>query len=170
MTSIPNYPSGTAPMAGGGVPPRMAPPAEVLTSVKLWFASIIVGLVGGILVFALTDQGASVQTMMETNPGALTESQLQTAVTVGLAVGLVVALIILGLELLFVLKMKAGRNWARIVLAVLAGVSALSSLVGLTSGFSMGTAINFVSLVLLIAAVVYMFRPATKAYFSQPRA
>ena len=91
MTSMPIYPSGTGPTGPGGPLPRLAPPAEVLTSVKLWFASIIVGLVGGILVFALTDQSASVRKAMETNPSALTEAQLRTAETVGLLVGLVLA-------------------------------------------------------------------------------
>ena len=170
MTSMPIYPSGTGPTGPGGPLPRLAPPAEVLTSVKLWFASIIVGLVGGILVFALTDQSASVRKAMETNPSALTESQLRTAETVGLLVGLVLVLIVLGLEVLFVLKMKAGRNWARIVLAVLGGLSALSSLSGLARGLGAGTVINFISMLLLIAAIVFMFRPATKPYFSQPRA
>jgi len=170
MTSMPNYPSGSGPMTGESGLPKLAPPSEVLTSVKLWFASILVGLVGGILVYVLTDQDAAVQTMMDADTSGLSQAQLQTAVNIGLITVLVLVLILLGLEVLFVLKMKAGRNWARIVLTVLAGLSAVSSLSAFTKGFSLGTAINFISLLLLIGAVVFMFRPAANPYFSQRRA
>lgn len=169
MTGMPSYPNGPEPMAWEGGQARSAPPAEVLTSVKLWFASILVGLLGGVLVFALTDQSAQVQTMRDADTSGLTDAQLQTAVTIGLVSILVITLIVLALQIFFVLKMKAGRNWARIVLTVLAGVSVLSSLAALAQGFGIGTAVNLISLALLIGAVVFMFRPASNAYFSQRR-
>lgn len=167
MTSMPSYPTGPEPV--GYTPPnRIATPPEVLLSVKLWFASIIVGLVGGILVFALTDQTAAMQAMADSDTG-LTEDQLQAAVTIGLVIALVLAVILLALQVFFVLKMKAGRNWARIVLAVLGGLSIVSALPGLAD-FSAGTAVNLISVLLLIAAIVFMFRPAANPYFSQPKA
>ncbi|RYV51752.1 hypothetical protein [Pengzhenrongella frigida] len=169
MTSMPTYPTGSGPTANEMGQPRLAPPADVLMSVKLWFASIAVALVGGIASYLMTDQTAAVKEMADADTSGLTEAQIQTAVNVGLVVALVFSLVLIGLQLLFVFKMKAGRNWARIVLTVLAGLSALMTLISLTQGFSIGTATNLISLVATVGAVVFMFRPAAKPYFSAPR-
>lgn len=170
MTDMPSYPGNSEPMPSPRQPPQVPAPAEVLTAVKLWFASILVGLLGGILVYALTDKDAALQKALDSNTSGVSRADLQTLVNVGLAIGLIIALVILGLEVFFVLKMKAGRNWARIVLTVLGVLSALSSLVGLAQGFSVGSAVNLISLLLIIAAIVFMFRPAATQYFKQPRA
>ena len=171
MTGMPSYPIGPESTAWeGGSALRLAPPAEVLTSVKLWFASILLGLLGGVLVFALTDQGAQAQTMRDAGTSGLTDAQPQWAVTILLVVVLVITVIVLALQIFFVLKMKAGRNWARIVLTVLAGLSAPWTLAAFAQGFDIGTAVNTISLALLIGAVVFMFRPAANVYFSQRRA
>lgn len=169
MTGMPSYPDNAAPMASPIEPPQVPAPAEVLTAVKLWFVSILVGLLGGILGYALTDKNAALQKAMDSNTSGLSRADLETLVNVGLVIGLTVALVMLGLEVFFVLKMKAGRNWARIVLTVLGALSALSSLVGLAQGFSLGSAVNLISLLLTIAAVVFMFRPAATHYFKPAR-
>ncbi|QTE28283.1 hypothetical protein [Pengzhenrongella sicca] len=169
MTSMPSYPSGPD-YTGDAVSPRLAPPADVLLSVKLWFASILVGLVGGILVFALSDQTQAIADLRASNASGLTEDQIESAVTLGITIALVLAVVMLALQVFFVFKMRAGRNWARIVLAILGGLSILSSLTSLASAMTVGSAINFVSLLLLIAAMVFMFRPTANAYFSQPKA
>ena len=167
MTSMPTYPTGSGPAANQMGTPRPATPVEVLTSVKLWFASIAVGLIGGILSYALTDQSAAVQAMADADTTGLTQAQLQAAVNVALIVGLVLVLILLGLQILFVFKMKAGRGWARIVLTVLAGFSAISTLTSISGGFTFSTAVSVISLGIVVAAVVFMFRPAANPYFSK---
>ena len=84
----------------------------------------------------------------------------------GLVVALVIGLILLALEIFFMFKMRAGHNWARIVLTVLGVLSILASLYGLTQGFTVGTIFSVISLLVVAAAIVFMYKPAARAYFS----
>lgn len=163
MTNLPSYPTGGDSSSDSSIAP--APPAEVQTSVKLWFASIVIGLIGAVGGVFLADTDALTDDLVEADSG-LSASDAESIVTLGLIVGLVVALVIIGLQVFFVFKMRAGRNWARIVLTVLAGLSLLSGLFGLTGGITAGSLISLVSLAVLIAATYYMFRPAANAYFA----
>ncbi|SHK13355.1 hypothetical protein SAMN05443637_1032 [Pseudonocardia thermophila] len=154
-------------------------PADVETSFKLWIASVIVGLISSVIAFiqmpAMIDAAIAAQPL----PTGLSESDLRFGIQIGIVVGIVVGLIFLALYLLFVFKMRAGRNWARIVLTVLGALSVLFTLISFGSviqQFSAG-ALGAVSailtigqLLLIIAAIVFMWRPAAAAYFSQSRA
>lgn len=168
MSGMPTYPTDSEPTANQMGQPRPAPPAEVLLSVKLWFASIAVSLVASILTYAMT-RGAAIDAMVAASP-SLSRSEIETAVAVAMVIALILGLIMLGLQILFVLKMRAGRNWARIVLTVLAAISTVSGVIGLASGVTAGSAVNLVALLLLLAATVFMYRPAAKPYFSARRA
>ena len=55
----------------------------------------------------------------------------------------------------------------RTPLTVLAGFSAISTLVSLSGGFTFSTAVSVISLGIVVAAVVFMFRPAANPYFSK---
>lgn len=146
----------------------VAAPAEVENAFKLWLVSIALGLVGAIAGIAFADRDAMINEAMK-NGANLTRDQASSAVTVGLVVGAVIALILIGLELLFAFKMRAGRNWARIVLTVLGVLGVLFGLYGLTNGLTVGTVLNIISIIVVVAAIVFMFRPAASAYFSRPR-
>lgn len=144
-------------------------PADVETSYKLWLVSIAIGIIGGIIGFVLADRTKGINTLMNDPNNALTRDQANTAITVGLVVGLVIGLILLALELFFMYKMRAGRNWARIVLTVLGVLSVLSGLFGLSQGFSAGSVLTLISLVVVIAAIAFMYKPAASAYFKGPK-
>lgn len=161
MTNLPSYPTGGD--SGSYAPP--APPADVQTSVKLWFTSIVIGLIGSVGGVFFTDTDALIAEQAQADSG-LSTAELESVVMIGLVVGLVFALVIIGLQVFFVFKMRAGRNWARIVLAVLAGLSLVLGLLGLTGGITVASFISLVSLAVLVAATYYMFRPAANAYFS----
>lgn len=165
MTDLPNDPSEHGPIDAAGEPPQPVPPREVRDSVRLWFASMVATLVGGVLGYVVTDQAAAVQAVLDANPTGMSREQVQTAVTIGLVGGVLVVLLTLGLELFLVLKMQAGRTWARVVLAVLAAVFVGATVAGLARGVSTGAVINAISVLLLVAAVVLMFRPAANTYF-----
>jgi len=67
---------------------------------------------------------------------------------------------------LFVWKTRSGRRWARVVLTVLAVFSVLSNVLSLLQGGS--TVVSaVVSLLLVPAAAVLMWRPAAKSYFAE---
>ena len=144
-------------------------PADVKTSFTLWMASIVIGVLSGIIGFATTDRDKAVNTIMNNNTRGLTRDQASAAITVGLSVALVIGLILLALEIFFMFKMRAGRNWARIVLTVLGVLSILSGLSGLAQGFTVGTIFSAISLVVVIAAIVFMYKAAARAYFSTPK-
>ncbi|MDQ2723818.1 MAG: hypothetical protein M3Y19_11010 [Actinomycetota bacterium] len=143
-------------------------PADVDKAFKLWLVSIGIGVLGIIASIAFADRQALIDQAMK-NSAALTRDEASTGVTIGLVVGAVVALIIIGLELFFAFKMRAGRNWARIVLTVVGILGVLFGLFGLTNGLTIATVLNLISIIVVIAAIVFMFRPASGAYFSRPK-
>lgn len=61
------------------------------------------------------------------------------------------------------------RNWARITLTVLGGLSILISLFGLGSLSGLTLVTTVVSLLLLIGAVVLMYLKAANPWFQQPK-
>lgn len=161
---------------GGGV--AVEKPQEVETAFRLWIGSVIVGLIGAVLTFlqlpALID--VAIQSTPAT-PG-LSEENLRLGIQVGIIVGAVVGLAFVALYLLFTFKMRAGRNWARIVLTILGGLSIIFTLFSLgTIGqqFASGAlgavtgVLTILQLLLEIAAIYFMFRPAANQYFQQPR-
>lgn len=175
--TVTETPYGSEPMAGGIGPmpgdndTRLVPvaaPADVQKAFMLWMVSIVISVLGTIVGLVFADRNALIRKAMDSN-SKLTHDQASTAITVALVVGAVVGLVILGLELFFVFKMRAGRNWARIVLTVLGVLGILFGLYGFTAGFTLGSVLNLISLVVVIAAIVFMFKPAARAYFSQPK-
>jgi len=151
-------------------------PREVQHAVTLWIASIIVGLVGGTLSFVLTNPlAASRQRMPTTTTPGLSPAQLDTIRTVSLIVGAVFAVVFLALQVFFVLKMRAGRNWARIVLTVWFGLDVAGTLLGFVLQFVLHAmpitlVAGVLTVVLLGAAVRLMYRPAANAYFTPAQA
>lgn len=145
--------------------PAAAPPADVQTAFKLWIADIVVGVVGILLVFLI---GAEL-------PPELSGEEARAALAIGFIVFIVFTLVLLALSLLFVFKMRAGRNWARIVLTVLGGISLLFGLIGIGDTFALfglgvvgaiAALLSLAQLVIIAAAIYFMFRPAASAYFA----
>lgn len=147
-----------------------APPSAVRTSFLLWMVDIVLSLVSVVLLVL----GGEELMMMVGGPPAETDPAFQQGATISLIVGVVFALAVIAVELLCVFKMRAGRNWARIVLAVVAGLSVVLGLVSLGETVAMLTAgglaaavgvISLIGIPLLAAAVVFMYLPAARAWF-----
>ncbi|MCX4825749.1 hypothetical protein OG883_39115 [Streptomyces sp. NBC_01142] len=69
----------------------------------------------------------------------------------------------------FALSMRAGRNWARIVLAVVGALSALWLLNSVSmSGIESSAIPEVIHDLLAICAAVLMFLPTSHSYFSTP--
>lgn len=148
-----------------------ATPKEVQTAFRLWIANIVLGVVGSLLSLLIFDDLVA----MDELPPGLTPEQAVLAASIGLIFG---TLVFLGLGLLFAFKMRAGRNWARITLTVLGSIAVLFSL--LSFGDSPGVAgvgqttvlfvvISVIQILLIVAAIFFMFRPAAAQYFAAPR-
>ncbi|WDG17987.1 hypothetical protein [Microbacterium sp. Clip185] len=76
------------------------------------------------------------------------------AAIIGLAVGA-------ALRILFAVYMLRGRNWARIVLLILAIIAVLAGL----PAFATGNVVDILIVVVALAAAVLMYLPASNPYF-----
>jgi hypothetical protein len=73
-----------------------------------------------------------------------------------------------GLMLLFAFKMRAGRNWARILLTAYTAVGAWSFLSAMaSSGPALELMWSLAEVAFGVTAVVYMFRPESTKYFAE---
>ena len=132
----------------------MTPPTPVQRSFQLWIAAVVVGVVGSALSLATTTAAPS--------PLAAT----------GGFVGVVIGLLFLGVVVYLALRLRAGDHWARLVLTILGGISAVFTVLGvlLTAGLgvSIGAVSTIVSLVqaaLIVAAILFAFQGPANAYF-----
>ncbi len=91
---------------------------------------------------------------------------ITTVVVIAVAVFAVVNLAVL---IWCLVKMRQGRNWARITLTVFAGLGIAGTLLGLIQAVS---AISYVAapvtVALYVGALILMYRPAANAYFTGP--
>ncbi|QCQ17366.1 hypothetical protein [Microbacterium sp. RG1] len=127
-----------------------ARPTTVTASFWLWMAtvvlsaiSIITSLANGSYDFA--DVGNDPQVAAAVGPAAA---------IIGLAIGA-------ALRILFAVYMLRGRNWARIVLLILAIIAVLAGL----PAFAAGNIVDILLVLVAIAAAVLMYLPASNPYF-----
>ena len=116
-----------APQGGGPLPGAKDPstaPSTVQNAVRLMFVLAALGVIGVIIVFA--DKSALRKAIEDANTSYST-SQINDAVNSAIAIGAVVAIVLIVLYILLALQVRKGKNWARIVTWVLAGLGMLGS-------------------------------------------
>ena len=147
--------------------PLASPPTTVTVSFWLYIVGAVLGVVAAIVGFlavpAAIDQAVEAARSQGTDTGGVDVEGIARGVAIGGAVfGAVVALVFTVLTILFALKMRQGRNWARIVLAVFAGLQVF----GVLGGYGVG-ALHFL---VVLAALILSFLPASNAWFASFRA
>lgn len=153
-----------------GTPPAAAAPSDVRTSHVLWLVFAGVWAVLTLLAFLSLDQlVASVAAQSPPQP-ELDAEQFEALLSGTFITIFVMLLVVAGLVVLFAMKMRAGRNWARIVLTVIGGFGVLFALLnlvgaGVAGAGWFGLLVNLVQLVGIGAAIFLMYRPAANAYF-----
>ncbi|UOZ07120.1 hypothetical protein [Amycolatopsis sp. WQ 127309] len=163
MSEYPSYPASSDPSASSAAAP--ARPSTIEASFWAFIASTVVSLIGGILVFGNRDAlTTATRDASRQNGTGLTEAQIDQAVTIGLVVAVVIAVVIALLYLLFAFKLRAGRNWARIVLTVITVLQVLSVLVG------QSTWVTYVSVLAAVVGVVFSFLAPSSAYINARKA
>ena len=173
--STPGYPSpypnpGADTNFGGGTRPK--PPGSVMGAFLIYLLVALIAAIGVVLVLT-----SGVWDEALRNVGNSTVN-VQTLVTTAKVVTAVIGVVFLALYLLFDFKMRAGRNWARIVLTVLSVLSilnAFSSSASVTVNnqvyqSSSSKALGWVTLVLSVVAIVLMYLPESNRYFSLSKA
>jgi hypothetical protein len=104
------------------------------------------------------------------NAPGVDDAVSESLVRSGLIVGLVIGLLFVALEAMFIWFAWNGRNWARIVLWVLGGLSVVSGLASYGMGGAPGqsgflVALNVCTLLLTVAGIVFLaMKPANDWY------
>ncbi|WP_083886657.1 hypothetical protein [Actinoalloteichus spitiensis] len=180
----PGQPGGGMPPAGFGMapPPLSDPerragrrPATVNTAFVLWMANAVLGILAATAVFLTIDTAVARQVAASGVSAELGETVIGFARSTVLVAATISALLA-GLMILFVFMMRAGRNWARIVLTVLGALSVLgtlSDLGSLAANFEIGGPGILLGILavaqplLIVGGVVMMYLADSNRYFRQ---
>jgi uncharacterized membrane protein YjgN (DUF898 family) len=169
--TTPSYPASAANTNYGAARPE--PPGSVKGAFAIYLIVALLAIVG--IVLALTSSVWNDAIAASANDSGV---DAQSLVNTAKVVTVVVGVIFLALYLLFAFKMRAGRNWARIVLTVLSALSIISA-------FSASASVNvnghvykssstqvsgWIGVVLAIVAIVLMYLSASNAYFAASKA
>lgn len=170
----PDYPQQPGQQGAAQPPaaPAGPPPQQVQTSFLLWAVIVLLQLVGIALTFAEREtlRAAAEEQARARDGGRIDPQAVDTIVTVGLVFGVVLAVLFAAAILVCAIFMRRGRNWARIVLAVLGGLLALFALVSLVGGTVSAVVQSLLTLVVVIAALVLMFTEPANTWFAARRA
>lgn len=171
------YPGGGMPPAPGGYGGDTAPatrPQEVDRSFFAWLGYSVLGLLPLFTVFSddsRTEFRTEAERSLRESGQTISDSALDNLVTASLVVGVLIAaaLILIPLLFAFLMRQRPGRNWARIVLAVVGGIAILLSLLGIGAG-GFSSAVAIVQVILGIAGLVFAFHPKSNPWFQKRRA
>lgn len=136
------------------------PPTEIMASFWCYIVGAAITVVGGLLV--ITQRQTILDATRAANTSNLPDSTIQGAVTFAIGLAIVLSIVIAGLYVLFAFKLRVGRNWARIVLTIVAVLALLSLLVG-------GTGTSILRLIGDLAAIVgavLSYLPNSNAYIA----
>lgn len=157
MTSTPQYPAGSNSLDTG----RRKAPAPVTLAFVFYLLSALAALAGVALLFTSSGKQALRNDLAGSASSTMSVDDLVNTTRI---IAVVIAVVVFLLYLLFAVKMRAGRNWARIVLTVLTALSIVSSFSGnLASARNWST---WVGIILPVLAIILMFLPQSNAYFA----
>jgi hypothetical protein len=155
-----------APAGGYGYPQQQqGPPPEVpkTLDVALWVvvANTVLGLIG--VIYSLSQRDQIIARVM--NNRSLSLEEARTAANIGITIGIIVGVGFALFYIFLAVKMRAGRNWARITLTVFLALGVIGGLASLgqdTAGLS--KALSGIALVLDVVALVAVWQPASTKY------
>jgi hypothetical protein len=141
----------------------MPRPETVRIGIGAFVATLVLGLISAVVQLTDTDQ---IIELLREQDTTLTEDQADALATFGV----VVVLITVALQAMFIWFAWAGRNWARIVLFVLGGLTIVSGLAGV-AGASAATSSGFLTsmavfqwLLTLVGVVALALKPSSDWY------
>jgi hypothetical protein len=152
-----------------GVDETIIRPKAIDSAFQAVLVSVAVSALGTVFT-VLLDRAFLTRLVTQTLESVPPEQRLSTgsmvgAMQVALAFGIAV---FVGLFLLFAVKMRAGRNWARILITIYTLVGVWSFLTSIaTAGAELKLMWSLADVLFSVTAVVYMFRPESTKYFAQ---
>ncbi|MFF0817904.1 hypothetical protein ACFYVR_22470 [Rhodococcus sp. NPDC003318] len=159
-------------------PAAPEPPVDVVTAFQLLCGVAVLGVVNLIatLLAIYADRDTFVDQLLADvaaqDPSLeISRSTVESMLAVGLGLTGLVGLGVTGLYMLFAFKMRAGRNWARMLVTMLGVImvfSAIPALFGLGGGGAamlVSGAAAILQAVLVVGAIVLMHRSESNKYF-----
>jgi hypothetical protein len=144
-------------------------PKAIDTAFQLDLAGIVLYALG-FVVNTLMDREHLVRLIRDALTGTgqpFTEDDVLRLLTPFRVAGGITIALLTGLLILVAVATRHGRNWARLLLAVVAAFGMVNFLAGVTSG---GVALdelwNLAAVAFVTAGVVYQFRPESSRYFT----
>ena len=160
--------------AGYSAPMAPAPPAQqpvgpppplVVTGFRLMLVNAVLEALAIIVAAATT---SSLRSAIETNQPTWSPSKVDSAVHVAVGTTVVFGVIITVLYLVLSWQVRNGKNWARIVTWVIAGLGVLGSLLSLGNAASGGARVlSIIAGLIDIAIIVLLARNDSSAYFKR---
>jgi hypothetical protein len=164
----PNYPA--APPVAGVTAGQAVRPRVVDVAVWCSFAAAAVSFLANVI-GALTHSGGFTgvtfySTRSFTDADGVTHSVTRTGGASAVA-GVVIGLIVAGLWVGLIFALRAGANWARVLLTVLGGLGCLAVIVGLATaaGLTVPGSLDIVVLGLVVVALAQLYRGPANWYF-----
>lgn len=159
-------PQAPPPPQGWGQPQRGERPPSVENAVRLMFVIAALSLIG--IIVTLTTKDDLRTRILAKNSGA-DQARLDSLVNTAIAIGIVIAIVILVLYLALAFQVRKGKNWARIVTWVFAGLGVLSGLLSLASNAtSLSRVLNVAEALVDVAIIILLAQSASGRYF-KPR-
>jgi cell division protein FtsW (lipid II flippase) len=140
-------------------PPHMsdlARPATVTAALWLWLVTVVFNLISAGILFVNSGSVEGADAIGAADRAATASHLVAASVTIVIAV----------VELIVVFQMRAGLNWARVVLAILASIQVVSTLAGTSprSGWA-----GWAAAAAAAVGAVLMYLPTSNPYFRAER-
>ncbi len=146
-----------------GAPASGPPPPPVHNAVLVMFARAGMGVLGLIVLFLTKD---SLREQILLADPTLRAETVEAAMSVALTLGSVLGIVFIVLYLLLALQVREGKNWARILTLVLAGLGVLSGLASLLqTAPALSRGLALITLALDIAIIVLLAQRRSNDYF-----
>jgi hypothetical protein len=143
--------------------PKGAPPPPVILAFRLMLARVALAVIGLIFAFTFEDQ---VRSQLRDKFPDYTSSHIDDLVHTAILFAAIIAVVFAVLYLLLALQVRKGKNWARIVTWVFAGLGVLGALLSLAQNESAANkTLGIVQGVIDAVIIILLARGPSNDYF-----
>ncbi|MGH3628656.1 MAG: hypothetical protein ACRDRL_14630 [Sciscionella sp.] len=149
-------------------PPR---PRLLDIAVWCWVGALVISVASGVIELLLLPSSmmAELRSEMTAMGNSVDTSTMKEVYATIKPIGIVTELIVGGIWLLFVVKLRSGRNWARILLAALGVAWLVVTLSGVSDVALTQQLVAFAQTIATVSALYFMFTKPVNAYFAELR-
>ncbi|HEX3336866.1 MAG TPA: hypothetical protein VHS54_10430 [Jatrophihabitans sp.] len=157
------FPQAPQPPEGWAPPQRGERPASVENAVRLMFVTALFSLIGVIVTLATKDDLR--KRLLAANPGS-DQAHLDNLVNGAITIAIVVSVVLLALYVALAFQVRKGKNWARIVTWVFAGLGVLGALLSFAgTATTLSRLLSIIQGVIDVAIIVLLAKTESNRYF-----